>query len=89
VGALAAVQSAAADDALLAVTTVGADGHRLWWSTNGEGWSSLALPADVPAGGDGATAVATAGGRVLVTTDDGTRSRAWIGRIGPRDGVRN
>jgi hypothetical protein len=89
VGTLAAVQSATADDALLVVTTVGADGHRLWWSTNGEGWSSLALPADVPAGGDAATAAATADRRVLVTTDDGTTSRAWTGRIDPQDGARN
>lgn len=84
-GALAAVQSAVADSDLVVATSVGADGHRLWSAVAGERWSPVAFPADVPPGGDTATAVAAGGGRVLVTTDDGATSRAWIGSVRPAE----
>jgi hypothetical protein len=81
VGTLAAVQSSTADGGRILATSVGVDGHRLWSSVAGGDWSSVALPAEVPPGGDAATAVVAADGRVLLTTDDGASSRAWTGAI--------
>lgn len=78
-GAVAGIDGVAAADARVAATSVGADGHHVWLTDgSGERWSSAALPTEVPAGGDTATSVAAADGRLLLTTDDGVEARAWI-----------
>jgi hypothetical protein len=79
VGAVAGVEAAASDAAGVVAASVGADGHRMWTAPPaGDRWRAVLLPAEVPPGGDTATSVAAADGRLLLTTDNGVDARTWI-----------
>ncbi|MET8279231.1 hypothetical protein [Micromonospora sp. NPDC005174] len=79
-GAVAGVEAVAGVDggAVLAMT-VASDGHRLWRSGgDASSWLPVTLPGRVSAGGDTSAAVAVAGGRMVVTLDDGVAARVWF-----------
>ncbi|GGL95824.1 hypothetical protein [Micromonospora yangpuensis] len=72
------VDGLAADGAGLAVAVgVGAE-RSLWWSGDGGGsWGEVALPVEVPGGGDHPVTVTVGGGRLVVFVDDGRSSGVW------------
>ncbi|WP_245714789.1 hypothetical protein [Micromonospora inyonensis] len=47
----------------------------------GESWRPVGLPSSVPDGGDSAMAVAGAGDRLVLVSDDGASSRVWSVRV--------
>ena len=69
---------AAAGDDLWATASDGAR-YSLWRRAHGE-WRRVALPGRAPAtGGDHTLSVAAAAAGVLLVSDDGERSRLWLG----------
>lgn len=77
-GAIAAVEAVATYAGRVLAVSVAADGHRLWISDSAaRRWSAVALPVDLPPGGDTAAAVAAMAGQVVMATDDGREARAW------------
>ncbi|BCL12870.1 hypothetical protein [Micromonospora sagamiensis] len=57
-------------------------GYGMWHSPDAGGsWRPVGMPAAVPDGGDSAVAVAGAGDRLVLVTDDGASSRVWSVRV--------
>ena len=53
------------------------DRYRLWSSTDGTSWTQRQLPTAVPVGDQRTVVVAGAGGRLLISAEDGVSSRLW------------
>ncbi|SNT66301.1 hypothetical protein SAMN05421812_13712 [Asanoa hainanensis] len=85
-GAVAAVDGVAVLETAsrLVVSTVGADGHRLWTADlGGKGWQSMTTPVQVGPGGNTAVTVGGAGDTMLLLTDDGTVGGLWASQFPP------
>jgi len=83
-GAVAAVDGVAVLETAshMVVSTVGADGHRLWTADlAGNGWQSVATPVQVGPGGDTAVSVGGAGDTMLLLTDDGAAGGLWVSQF--------
>ncbi|MEV4628486.1 hypothetical protein AB0J90_19675 [Micromonospora sp. NPDC049523] len=77
-GAIAGVEAVTTYGGHVLAVSVAADGHRLWRSDGAaRQWSGVALPVDVPPGGDTAASVAAMAGQAVMITDDGHGARAW------------
>ncbi|WP_405098864.1 hypothetical protein [Micromonospora sp. NBC_01412] len=71
---------AAVDGGMVAVVLSGAGGAA-WFSTDGGGWSPVAVPAPLPVGADRSVAVAGAGDRMLLLVDGVRGAGVWSARV--------
>lgn len=77
------VRSVAASGDQVYATTGSPDAYALWVSPDGgASWRPGDLPSVVPARSETAAAVAVAGGRVVLVTDDGTDGRIYTAETG-------